>query len=77
MSFQRLFGRSALAAVLAAFAAKAGAIVPEKAVSPSVQERVAAIRAKAAELTAAYSQSAAAAAVDRPAQVAWNDWRNE
>jgi len=77
MSFQRLFGSSALAVLLAATAAKSGAVVPEKGVPPSIEERVAAIRAKAAELAAAQSRNAAAALLERPAQVAWNDWRNE
>jgi hypothetical protein len=36
---------------------------------------VAAIRAKAAELSAAHDE--AGAPVGRPAQVAWNDWKNE
>jgi hypothetical protein len=73
----RLFWRSAVAAIMATVAAKAGAVVPVKAASPPVEDRVAAIRAKVAELAAAQSQNAAPVAVDRPAQVAWNDWKNE
>jgi hypothetical protein len=73
-----LFWRSALAAIVTAVAAKAGAVVPGKELgSPSVADRVAAIRAKAAELSAAHSHDAAATPVGRPAQVAWNDWKNE
>jgi len=71
-----LFGRSALAMILTAVAAKAGAVLPGKEVaSPSVADRVAAIRAKAAQLSAAHDE--AAAPDGRPAQVAWNDWKNE
>jgi hypothetical protein len=71
-----LFGRGALAVILAAVAGKAGAVLPGKEVaSPSVADRVAAIRAKAAELSAAHDE--AGAPVGRPAEVAWNDWKNE
>jgi hypothetical protein len=73
----RLFWRSAVAVVLAAVAAKAGALAPGKTASPSVEDRVAAIRAKAGQLTAAHSQDVATAPAGRPAQVAWNDWKNE
>jgi hypothetical protein len=71
-----LFGRGALAVILAAIAGKAGAVVASKeVVSPSVTDRVAAIRAKAAQLSAAHDD--AGIPVGRPAQVAWNDWKNE
>ena len=78
MAFYRLLGRSVVAVLLAAVAAKAGAVVPATAAdSPSLKDRIAAIRAKAAELSGALSHDAAAPSVDQPAQIAWNDWKNE
>jgi hypothetical protein len=44
---------------------------------PSLAERVAAIRAKAAQLSAASTHDTAASSLDQPAQIAWNDWKNE
>ena len=71
-----LLGRGALAVMLAAVAGKAGAVMPgEEVALPSVADRVAAIRAKAAQLSAAHDE--VGAPVGRPAQVAWNDWKNE
>jgi len=69
---------AAFAVLLTAFAAKAGAVVPGKAIEPpSLAERVAAIRAKAAQLSAASTHDTAASSLDQPAQIAWNDWKNE
>jgi len=71
------FGGSVGTALLAAVAAEAGAVVPGATDLQSVNDRVAAIRAKAAELSAAGVQHAATASLDGPAQlVAWNDWKN-
>jgi hypothetical protein len=70
-----LLGRGALAVMLAAVAGKAGAVPAEEVASPSVADRVAAIRARAAPLSAAHDE--VGAPVGRPAQVAWNDWKNE
>jgi hypothetical protein len=70
-------GRSAFAIVLAVFAGKAGAMAPPSEMpAPSVADRVAAIRARAAQLSTAGSHAAVPLAA-RPAQVAWNDWKNE
>jgi hypothetical protein len=78
MAFHRLFGRSAVTVLLAAIGVKTGAAADENAVpSPSVADRVAAIRAKAAELSATVSLDGATQSTGRPAQVAWNDWKNE
>jgi hypothetical protein len=75
MASLRLFARSAIAVIATAVAAKAGAVVFGKETSsPTVADRVAAIRAKAAALPGAQSGEANAG---RPAQVAWNDWKNE
>jgi hypothetical protein len=57
---------------LSATDAPAGAAVPPSGKS-SVDLRVAAIRTKAAQLSA----DAAVPSTDRPARVAWNDWKNE
>jgi hypothetical protein len=78
MAFLRVFGGSAIAVVLAAIGARAGATVDTNMVSsPSVGDRVAALRAKAAELSAAQLHDGATPSAGRPAQVAWNDWKNE
>jgi predicted regulator of Ras-like GTPase activity (Roadblock/LC7/MglB family) len=73
MASRRLFARSAIAVIATAIAAKAGAVVFSKEAS-SVADRVAAIRAKAAALAGVQSDETTAG---RPAQVAWNDWKNE
>jgi hypothetical protein len=82
MPLARAIGTT-FAVVLTAVAARAGAVVPGQAVQPpsvsekSVSERVAAIRAKAAKLSAAPIHDTETSSIDQPAQVAWNDWRNE
>ena len=71
MAFFRWFGGSVGTVLVTAVAANAGAVAPTD--LPSVNDRVAVIRAKAAELSAAYVQDA----FDGPPQiVAWNDWKN-
>jgi hypothetical protein len=73
----RAIGTTA-ALLFTAGAPEAGAVVSERDVqSPSVEQRVAAIRAKAAELSAAGLRDTAVPSFDPPAQVAWNDWRNQ
>jgi hypothetical protein len=57
--------------------AQGGAAVARTSGQSSVDLRVAAIRAEAARRSAAHSPDAAAVSADRPAQVAWNDWKNE
>jgi hypothetical protein len=65
--------------LLGAVAPHAAANVSEQSAQPvSVEQRVAAIRAKATELMSAQLPDAAAAwALGRPAEVAWNDWKNQ
>ena len=72
------FGSTVGTALLAAVATEAGAATVAPAADvQSVNERVAAIRAKAVELSAAGVHDPAAASFDGPAQlVAWNDWKN-
>lgn len=74
MALLRWFGGRVGTVLLTAVAAEAGATVSMPAVDvPSVVERVAAIRAKAAELSAAQVREE----FDGSAQlVAWNDWKN-
>jgi hypothetical protein len=57
--------------------AQAGVDISQPSSQSSVDLRVAAIRTKAAQLSAAHSPDAAATSADRPARVAWNDWKNE
>jgi len=78
MALMRGFGGGVGTVLLAAVAAEAGAAVPAPATDlQSVNDRVAAIRAKAEELSAAGVPHAATASLDGPAQlVAWNDWKN-
>jgi len=74
---------TSVAVLLTAFSAKAGAFVASKSDdSPSVQQRVAAIRAKMAELaggntSSALQEAAAKHSSDARRQVAWNNWKNE
>jgi hypothetical protein len=56
---------------------EAGVVVPEMGVQKSVMQRVAEIRAKATQRSAAPVPDVANAWLDRPAQVAWNDWKNQ
>jgi hypothetical protein len=72
MNSYRLFESSEVSVAMAV-----KSVVPGTAISPSVEDRVAAIRAKAAGSSAAHLQGTATASADRPAQVAWNDWKNE
>ena len=73
MAFLGRFGSGVGAVLLTAAAANAGAAVAPAADTQSVSERVAAIRAKAAELSGAGVQPG----FDGPPQVvAWNDWKN-
>jgi hypothetical protein len=66
------------AALLLSGVAPAEAAMSESGVqSASVEQRVAAIRAKAAQLSSLRLPDAAAASLERPAQVAWNDWKNQ
>jgi len=63
-------------AVLTAVAAKAGAVAPTDGPA-SVNERVAALRAKTVQVSGALAQDAVTATLDAPVRViAWNDWRN-
>jgi len=71
----RLFGRSAIAVLLTAIAGKAG--VASEVSAPSIQDRVAAIRAKVAQLSTARLHDVVTPAIGQPARVAWNDWKNE
>jgi len=75
MALKRLSERSPGADVTSAVDANKGAAGAGN--GNSVQERVAAIRAKAAELNAAHSPGATTQTAERPAQVAWNDWKND
>jgi hypothetical protein len=77
MVFHRRFESSEVSVPTAAITAEARSMAPGTEVSPSLGDRVAAIRAKAAGASAVRLQDAATAPVERPAQVAWNDWKNE
>jgi hypothetical protein len=57
--------------------AEPGDTVSQTSGQSSVDLRVAAIRTKAAQISAAHSPLAAMTSADRPARVAWNDWKNE
>lgn len=69
--------------LVAAVSAKAGAFVASKSGdSPSVEKRVAAVRAKMAELTDVNTSSPLQGVVakhvpDTRRQIAWNNWKNE
>jgi hypothetical protein len=60
---------------LTAIAGKAG--VASEVSAPSIQDRVAAIRAKVAQLSTARLHDVVTPAIGQPARVAWNDWKNE
>jgi hypothetical protein len=78
----RIVGASVVVLVTAV-SAKAGAVVASKSDdSPSVEQRVAAIRAKMAELTGGNTSAplqgvAVKHSPDSPRQIAWNNWKNE
>jgi hypothetical protein len=75
-------GGTAVVFLLTAVSAKAAVLVAERpGPSQSIEQRVAAIRAKAAELakrdaSAASPEAAAERSSDQHPQIAWNNWRN-
>lgn len=77
MGLDRRLGSSAVAMLFTPLAGKAGAMIPAQGAAPSFAERVAAIRARSAPPSPAGSAAAAIPMAARPAQVAWNDWKNE
>ena len=78
MKLHPLFGHRAIAVVLTAIAGKAGAVVPANdAEALSVKDRVATLRAKVAQLSTAQLHDGVTPAIGQPAQVTWNDWKNE